>query len=121
MTAAYYFTTVPGLEKTTRKSEPRLIPSKNCLPLKERARILYEESHDHLKGIGVSDAFAEGAMFVCATVFATLERNWHITKGKSPKEARQVVEWAITDAGLLAEEYCKIMSEGKSKKEADSL
>lgn len=48
---------------------------------------------------------------MCATALMTLEHNWRIADGRSPDEVRQMFEWALTDAGVVAEEISKLMRE----------
>lgn len=105
----------PALLKKPSKRKKRLVASASNLSVEERAKILYREARELICGGNVSDAFAQGAMFVCATALMTLEHNWRIADGRSPDEVRQMFEWALTDAGVVAEEISRLIREDKSK------
>lgn len=116
MTAIPYYPTPISVSKSKKK---RLVQSANNLSVEERAKILYREARELICGQNDSDAFSHGAMFVCATALMTLEHNWGIAEGRSADEIRQMFEWALADAGIVAEEISKLIredAEGKRDK-----
>ena len=80
----------------------RLVPEKENPTMDERVDAIWNEIKDVFTDLSTSDAFAEGASFACAVIMRTLEHNFHICKGKSPNECRQLFEWTIMDASSYA-------------------